>query len=54
MLEAARIADVLRAAANQLDDLTGVAHRYEPGTLLRKIRAIVLTAAASVVDLGEW
>jgi len=52
-LEVVRVAEALRAAAAQLDDLAGAAHAYEPGTLLRKVRTIVITAAASVVDLGE-
>jgi hypothetical protein len=53
MLEATRIADSLRRAAAELDELAGAAHAYEPGTLRRKVRAVVIAAAASVVDLGE-
>ena len=35
MLDMAATAAVLRAAADELDELAGTAHSYEPGTLRR-------------------
>jgi hypothetical protein len=46
MLEATAIAAALRQAADELDELAGAAHAYEPGTLRRKVRAIALSALA--------
>lgn len=44
MLQATAIAQVLRRAADDLDELAGSAPAYELGTLRRKVRAIVLGA----------
>ena len=46
MLDLAATAAVLRAAADELDELAGAAHSYEPGTLRRMARGIVLGALA--------
>ncbi|MEI9951849.1 MAG: hypothetical protein WDO74_23420 [Pseudomonadota bacterium] len=46
MLEAVAVAEVLRNAATELDELAGAAPAYEVGTLRRKVRAIVLGAVA--------
>ena len=53
MLETASVADGLRRAADELDDLAEQAFLYELGTLRRKLRGIVIAAAAPVVELGE-
>lgn len=45
MLEATAVADVLRKAADDLDEIAGSAPAYEVGTLRRKIRAIVVGAS---------
>ena len=50
MLEATRIADALRAGANELDELAGAAPAYEIGTLRRKVRGIVLATVAAAVE----
>jgi hypothetical protein len=50
VLEAARIADVLRNAAQELDDLATAAPHYELGTLRRKIRGVTLATIHAVVE----
>ncbi len=53
MLEAAAITGVLRGAADELDELAGEAHKYEIGTLRRKVRAIVVAALAFAEGTGS-
>jgi hypothetical protein len=50
MLEATRVADALRAGAEELDAIAGAAHAYERGTLRRKVRAIVLATVEAAVE----
>ena len=45
VIEAAAAADLLRKAADELDQLAGEAHAIEPGTLRRRVRAIGLEVA---------
>lgn len=45
VLEAAAAADMLRRAADELDQLAGTAYQLEPGTLRRRVRAIGLEVA---------
>ncbi|HEX3852233.1 MAG TPA: hypothetical protein VHW01_14785 [Polyangiaceae bacterium] len=55
VLEATRIAEALRAGADQLETLAAEAHRFELGTLLRLFRAsLVETVTAAVeAEAGE-
>jgi hypothetical protein len=53
MLEAVAIAEVLRNAAAELDELAGAAPAYEIGTLRRKVRAVVLGALAFAEGSAE-
>lgn len=46
MLQMTAVAEVLRQAATELDDLAGTAFAYDVGTLRRRARAIVLGALA--------
>jgi hypothetical protein len=46
MLQATEVAQVLRRAADDLDEIAGSAPAYELGTLRRKVRAIVLGVVA--------
>jgi hypothetical protein len=48
VIEAATAADMLRRAADELDELAGAAHQLEPGTLRRRVRAIGLEVAFNV------
>ncbi len=50
MLEATRIAESLRAGATELEELCSAAHAYEPGTLRRKVRGIVLATVTAAVE----
>lgn len=52
-LEAIAVAEVLRNAATELDELAGSAPAYEVGTLRGKVRAIVLGALAFADDTTE-
>ena len=49
-LEATRIATALRAGARELDALAAAAHAYEPGTLRRKLRAVVLATVEAAIE----
>ncbi|MEI9936690.1 MAG: hypothetical protein WDO69_05650 [Pseudomonadota bacterium] len=53
VLESTRIAEALRAGADELDALAGAAHAYEIGTLRRKVRGIVLATVAAAVDAED-
>ena len=46
MLEATRVADALRSAATELEELAGSAPAYELSTLRRKVRAVIVGVAA--------
>jgi hypothetical protein len=48
VLEAAAAADMLRKAADELDQLASDAHQLEPGTLRRKLRSVSLEVALSL------
>jgi hypothetical protein len=48
VLEAAAAADMLRRAADALDELAGTAHQVEPGTLRRKLRSVGLEVALNL------
>ena len=50
VLEAQRVADTMREAAEALETLASEAHAYEPGTLRREVRAIVLATVAAAVE----
>jgi hypothetical protein len=50
MFEAGGVADALRADAEERDAIAGAAHGYEPGTLRRKVRAIVLATVEAAVE----
>lgn len=50
VLEAMRVAEAMRAGADELDALAGEAHAYEPGTLRREVRGIVLATVTAAVD----
>jgi hypothetical protein len=52
MLKMVATADVLRAAADELDALAGDAHRFDIGTLRRQARAIVF-AVVALLHSGE-
>lgn len=52
VLEAAAAADLLRRAADELDELAGNAHTFEPGTLRRRVRAIGLEVAFNLESEG--
>lgn len=45
VIEAAAAADMLRRAADELDQLAGDAHQIDPGTLRRRVRAVGLEVA---------
>lgn len=53
-LDAQRIADTLRKAATELEELAGASHAYDPATFRRKVRAVTLDTMYRVVELeGE-
>jgi hypothetical protein len=45
VIEAAQAADLLRRAADELDQLAGDAHAWEPASLRRRVRAVGLEVA---------
>lgn len=51
VLEAARVADVLRCAAAALDALASDATSYAPGTLRRRVRALRIETAHILLDI---
>lgn len=51
VLDAAAIAETLRKAATELDELAGCAHAYDPATFRRKVRAITVHTLYRVVEL---
>jgi hypothetical protein len=51
VLESTRIAEAMRAGADELDAIAGCAHAYEPGTLRRKLRGVVLATVHAAVEL---
>lgn len=54
MLDAQGIADTMRKAATEIEELTGCAHAYDAATFRRKVRAITLHTLYRVVELeGE-
>jgi len=50
VLEATRIAEALRAGADQLETLATEAHRFELGTLRRLFRASLLETVTTAVE----
>ncbi len=50
-VDASETAAKLRRAANELDGLAGAADAYEPGTLRRMVRAVVLGVLYEAIGL---